>query len=202
MHLTVPPGSELHQCQLVALPSATDIEAIELSHQYTTGSHHFLLFGTDLASIPADLTGQYDCTRGDEPVMQHAAGILYGGQSPKGQVTFPAGVGLKVKGATAGPVVGALREQAKVGANRQSLEIVCRRSCAGDRDPNTRPPCRTASRLPIWADASNSLPACGATWSRVVRPGSKRAARQSPTCFYFLSWRVDSCLTGFAMRLA
>ena len=97
MSLTVPSGAELHQCQLVALPSPTDIEASASSHEYTAGSHHFLLFETNLDSIPPDLTGQYDCTRGDEPVMQHATGILYGGQSPKGQVTLPTGVGLKVK---------------------------------------------------------------------------------------------------------
>jgi hypothetical protein len=97
MHLSVPPGTELHQCQLVALPSETDIESIGMSHSYTIGSHHFLLFATNLDSIPSDLTGQYDCTRGDEPIMQHATGILYGGQSPDGHVTFPPGVGLKVK---------------------------------------------------------------------------------------------------------
>src|SRR3954466_3167091 len=70
MSLTVPSGAELHQCQLVALPTATDIEASGMSDEYTAGSHHFLLFETDLGSIPPDLTGQYDCTRGDEPVMK------------------------------------------------------------------------------------------------------------------------------------
>jgi hypothetical protein len=97
MELSVPPGEELHQCQLVRVPTDVDIDVVALSHEYSTGSHHFLAFTTDLSSIPPELSGQYDCVRGNEPIMQHARGIMYGAQSPKGEFPFPAGVGYRVK---------------------------------------------------------------------------------------------------------
>jgi hypothetical protein len=97
MHLTVGPGEELHQCQFFALPNDADVNAIRISHAYTPGSHHFLIYITDLDTIPDDLTGQYDCTRGDEPVMMHAKGILYAAQTPRGDTPFPAQVGLPLK---------------------------------------------------------------------------------------------------------
>ncbi|MDP9148348.1 MAG: hypothetical protein M3O36_00185 [Myxococcota bacterium] len=99
MDLTVPKATELHQCQFVQLPPGPDIYFTGFAHAYTKGSHHFLLYLTDLTSIPADMAGQqYDCTTGDEPVMQHAAGILYGAQLPTGAASFPAGVAAKLQG--------------------------------------------------------------------------------------------------------
>src|SRR5258705_10908233 len=71
MNLTVKAGQELHTCQLVTLPNDTDANVVSVSHEYTAGSHHFLLFETDLDSIPPDLQGQYDCVLGDEPIMRH-----------------------------------------------------------------------------------------------------------------------------------
>jgi hypothetical protein len=97
MQLTVKPGEELHQCQYVALPSDQDINVVAVSHQYSAGSHHFLIFGTDIDTIPADMTGQYDCVNGDEPIMEHTRGILYGAQSPTGSIRFPDGVGYPMK---------------------------------------------------------------------------------------------------------
>ncbi len=102
MELTVKPGQELHQCQYVALPTDHDINVVALSHQYSTGSHHFLIFATDLTTIPADMPGQYDCTFGNEPIMEHTQGILYGAQTPTGSVRFPDGVGFPM---TAGQVL-------------------------------------------------------------------------------------------------
>jgi hypothetical protein len=92
MSLTVPPGQELHQCQFAALPGGDGIDAVALSHRYTQGSHHFVVISTDLDSIPPDMTGQYDCTNGNEPIMAHARGVLYGGQSPTGYFPLPDGV--------------------------------------------------------------------------------------------------------------
>ncbi|HKQ69961.1 MAG TPA: hypothetical protein VJT73_11510 [Polyangiaceae bacterium] len=97
MSLSVPSGKELHQCQFVTLPNDTDIEAVALSHHYSAGSHHFLVYLTDLAEIPSDLRGQYDCVNGDEPVMQHTRGIIYGAQSREGGSKLPQGVGLRFK---------------------------------------------------------------------------------------------------------
>ena len=95
MDLTVPPGQELHLCQLATLPNDAAVDATSFSHQYTKGSHHFLLIATDLDAIPADLTGQYDCTSGNEPIMAHARGVLYGAQTPTGTFPLPSGVGFR-----------------------------------------------------------------------------------------------------------
>jgi hypothetical protein len=97
MELAVKPGDELHTCQFVTLPTDTDVEVVSIAHRYTTGSHHFLVYSTDLDAIPPDLTGQYDCVTGNEPVMQHARGILYGAQSPEGSFPLPDGVGFPMK---------------------------------------------------------------------------------------------------------
>jgi hypothetical protein len=97
MSLTVKPGEELHKCQYVALPTDSEIEVVAFSHKYTKGSHHFLVYATDLDTVPADMQGQYDCTNGDEPVMNHTTGMLYGAQSPAATFPFPAGVGFKMK---------------------------------------------------------------------------------------------------------
>lgn len=98
MSLTVPAAAELHQCQLVQLPKGDDLNIVRFAHQYTPGSHHFLLYETDLTEIPPDLAGQYDCTIGDEPVMAHTRSILYAAQTPKGNFPFPPGVGTTFKG--------------------------------------------------------------------------------------------------------
>jgi hypothetical protein len=97
MSLTVKPGEELHQCQFVTLPADSEVEIVSFSHKYTAGSHHFLVFATDLEAIPAGLEGQYDCVNGDEPIMEHARGILYGAQSAAATFPLPAGVGFKMK---------------------------------------------------------------------------------------------------------
>jgi hypothetical protein len=97
MDLTVKAGQERHTCQLVALPNDTDANVVSISHDYTVGSHHFVLFTTDLDTIPADSLGQYECTIGDEPIMQHTLGVLYAAQTPHGDSPFPAGVGLPFK---------------------------------------------------------------------------------------------------------
>ncbi|HMI88787.1 MAG TPA: hypothetical protein VK550_32130 [Polyangiaceae bacterium] len=97
MSLTVAPGEELHQCQLVMLPTDSEIQVVAFSHKYTAGSHHFLVFATDLDTIPPHLAGRYDCVNGDEPIMEHAQGILYGAQSAEATFPLPSGVGFKMK---------------------------------------------------------------------------------------------------------
>jgi Copper type II ascorbate-dependent monooxygenase, C-terminal domain len=97
MELTVPAHQELHTCQLARIPSTTDVDAVAFSHEYSPGSHHFLVVQTDLDSIPPDLSGQYDCTFGNEPIMQHARGVVYGAQTPTGNFPLPTGVGYHFK---------------------------------------------------------------------------------------------------------
>jgi hypothetical protein len=96
MNLQVPASTELHQCQFVQLPAGADINVTAFAHEYTPGSHHFLVYTTDLTAIPPDMTGQYDCTYGNEPIMQHSKGIVYGGQTPSGTFAFPPGVAAKL----------------------------------------------------------------------------------------------------------
>ena len=98
MSLTVQPGEELHKCQLAALPTDSEIDVTTFSHKYTAGSHHFLVYATDFDTIPPEMQGkQYDCVNGDEPIMEHTRGMLYGGQSAEGESRLPAGVGFKMK---------------------------------------------------------------------------------------------------------
>jgi hypothetical protein len=97
MSLTVKPGEELHRCQLVTLPTDSEIEVVAFSHKYTAGSHHFLVFATELETIPAFLQGQFDCVNGDEPIMAVTRGILYGAQSAEATFPLPPGVGFKMK---------------------------------------------------------------------------------------------------------
>jgi hypothetical protein len=92
MSLTVPASAELHNCQYVQIPEGADINVTGFAHEYTPGSHHFLLYNTTLTAIPAGMTGQYDCTTGNEPIMKDVNGIVYGGQVPSGAWSFPDGV--------------------------------------------------------------------------------------------------------------
>jgi hypothetical protein len=97
MSLKVQPGEELHKCQLVTVPTDSEIQVVSFSHKYTAGSHHFLVFATDLDTIPASLEGQHDCVNGDEPIMHHTRGMLYGAQSPEATFPLPPRVGFKLK---------------------------------------------------------------------------------------------------------
>lgn len=92
MALTVPANTELHECQFVQIPVGADVNVTGFAHDYTAGSHHFLVYQTTLTSIPSDLTGHYDCTFGNEPIMQHAKSVIYGAQTATGAFAFPSGV--------------------------------------------------------------------------------------------------------------
>jgi hypothetical protein len=93
MSLTVPQGSEIFRCELHQM-AATPTFVVGGSHRYTVGSHHFLLFRTDLTAIPAGLEGARDCYEQGNDVMPHVRGVIVGGQVPEGHWSLPAGVGL------------------------------------------------------------------------------------------------------------
>jgi hypothetical protein len=94
MQETVAGGQEIFDCQYVTLP---DVQAfmIKGQHEYTPGSHHLILYTTDLTSIPAGQTGVQSCYEGTNGVMSHVTGVLYAGQVPMGSETLPPGVGLE-----------------------------------------------------------------------------------------------------------
>lgn len=99
MNVKVAPGTEVHRCQFIKLPKSADGGEIFVgarSHNYTPGSHHFLVFRTDLTSIPAELSKQVGCFEG-EGVMKHQRGYVHGGQTPTGAEEFPAGVAMAFK---------------------------------------------------------------------------------------------------------
>lgn len=99
MNVKVAPGTEVHRCQFIQMPKSADGGEIFIggrSHKYTPGSHHFLIFRTDLTSIPAELAKQVGCFEGDG-VMKHQRGYVHGGQKTEGKDEFPAGVGMAFK---------------------------------------------------------------------------------------------------------
>ncbi|MGZ3417765.1 MAG: monooxygenase [Polyangiales bacterium] len=94
MDVTVPPASEVYKCQFLRMPKTPDGGEIFIGaqeHDYTPGSHHYLLYRTSLDSIPAELSKQLNCFEG-EGVMKYQQGYIAGGQEPEGHVVFPPGV--------------------------------------------------------------------------------------------------------------
>jgi hypothetical protein len=95
---TIAAGSEAFTCQYFAAPGAAKAFVVGASHTYTAGSHHMILFRTDLGAIPQGQEGPQDCYEGPAgSVMSHIRGILYAAQTPTGQVAYPDGVGLPVQ---------------------------------------------------------------------------------------------------------
>lgn len=89
----VPSGGEIFQCKFVTMP-AIDQYIIGAEHHYTPGSHHMLLYRTDLTTIPAGGDQPQDCYEGEGgTIMSHVRGVIYGSQVPDGSLTMPAGVG-------------------------------------------------------------------------------------------------------------
>ncbi len=94
MEETIPAGQEVFKCQVVALPNVTGW-MVAGDHSYTAGSHHLLLFNTDLTSIPPGADQVGDCYEGAQSgLMGHVRGMFYGAQAPTGSMQFPAGIGL------------------------------------------------------------------------------------------------------------
>lgn len=98
MSQTVAPSSEAHRCQLFALPTDAHF-LVAGSHTYTTGSHHMIVFRTDLKTVPPEFDGVTDCYAGGADgngIMGHVRGVVYGSQVPTGSTQLPAGVGLEL----------------------------------------------------------------------------------------------------------
>jgi hypothetical protein len=87
-------GSESFRCELVAMPSTAGW-IVGASHHYTPGSHHMLLYKTDLQSIPPGADQPADCYEGGSQLMADIRGVVYGGQQPDGSYQAPRGVGLR-----------------------------------------------------------------------------------------------------------
>jgi hypothetical protein len=93
-HVTA--GTDSYHCSY-AVASATDTFLVGASHAATAGTHHVLVFRTDLTSLPTG-AGNLDCFAGPSSPMRHMRGEVYGSQARTGSFAFPAGVGLPLRG--------------------------------------------------------------------------------------------------------
>ena len=103
MSVTVPRSSEVYRCQFMQMPKvdAAEIMVTGTSHEYTPGSHHFLVYRTslfppDLAAKGITLGAQTDCMEGGG-VMAYARGYVAGGQKPKESYDLPSGIAIPFK---------------------------------------------------------------------------------------------------------
>ncbi len=97
MKMTIAAGQETTQCKFVKMPPGKGY-VISAQHEYTPGSHHMLLYRTDLTKIDSGMDQIQDCYEGGGgTIMSHVRGVLYGSQEPKASMTLPDGVGYEVQ---------------------------------------------------------------------------------------------------------
>ena len=89
-------GADLYRCSYLVV-SNVDAFLVGASHVATAGTHHVLLFRTDLTSIPIGSAPSVDCYAGPSSPMRHMRGEVYGSQTRSGSFAFPAGVGLPLR---------------------------------------------------------------------------------------------------------
>jgi hypothetical protein len=89
MDSVVPAGGETHKCQFVTAPPDASF-VVSGRHEYTPGSHHMLLFRTDLTAIPAGMDKPADCyDSASGGFMSHIRGLVYAAQTPTGEMAYP-----------------------------------------------------------------------------------------------------------------
>jgi hypothetical protein len=94
MSLVVKAGDEQHRCQFMKLP-AGEAAVVAWRHHFSAGSHHFIVYRTDLKTMPAGGEQAVDCyAEGD--TMKHVRGVLYGDQISEGKLQYPDGVGVQI----------------------------------------------------------------------------------------------------------
>jgi hypothetical protein len=94
--LTVAVGDETQQCKLVQMPSDRgELAVTRIHHEYTAGSHHFLLFRTDLTEIPEGREVLSPCNEGTGSWMRDVRGVAYAAQAPEGAFDMPESVGIR-----------------------------------------------------------------------------------------------------------
>jgi hypothetical protein len=103
MTTTIPPATEVEQCQFFRLPEAINVNRDEVT--FTSGSHHVLLYLTPYESIPqqndageaVDTSKPFDCSAGVRSGWT-VSNLIAGSQNATGEsiVSFPPDVGMKV----------------------------------------------------------------------------------------------------------
>jgi hypothetical protein len=89
-------GADFYRCSYLVV-SNVETFLVGASHVATEGTHHLLVFRTDLTSIPDGSTPSVDCYAGPSSPMRHMRGEVYGSQARSGSFAFPAGVGLPLR---------------------------------------------------------------------------------------------------------
>lgn len=90
MNETLAPGEEATYCQAFVMPDDGRYEVAKFEHRYSEGSHHMLVFRTDLTADEAtDMMQPYDCE-----TINFTFPVAYAAQSAEGEQAFPDGVAL------------------------------------------------------------------------------------------------------------
>ncbi len=96
MSQSVAASSEAFRCQYVAMPPG-DGFVVGGENQFTAGSHHLVVYSTDLTAIPPDHADVEDCYEGDRSMMTHIRGVMYAATDANGGIQMPPGVGIPYK---------------------------------------------------------------------------------------------------------
>lgn len=104
MATTIPAGAEVEYCQFVTIPETW---VTKDSVEFTTGSHHVLVYQTPYPSIPTkkddgtvvDTSGVFDCSDGATNGWS-VTKLVGGSQNATGEsfLSFPEGVGVRIGG--------------------------------------------------------------------------------------------------------
>jgi len=98
MQAQLQPGQEMHLCQYVQMPTSPsgDIYVSGRSHEYNAGSHHYGLYRTTIEKLPEgfDFNQPQDCWGPSDP-MKYTTDFIILEQTPRANVDFPEGVGLR-----------------------------------------------------------------------------------------------------------
>ncbi len=85
-------GEEIQKCKFVQLPKDEgEIAVGRVFHNYSPGSHHFLVYRTQLTEIPSGGDVFVDCDESDW--MSNVRGVIYAAQETDGEFAMPKGVG-------------------------------------------------------------------------------------------------------------
>jgi hypothetical protein len=93
METSVGPGSEIQECKLVQLPSDRGEIAVPAAEShFTPGSHHFLVYRTNLTTMPDGGGNIVDCTNATAESASFVTGSYFEAQQPDMKHELPAGV--------------------------------------------------------------------------------------------------------------
>ncbi len=85
-------GQERVDCRYIALADHA-IDVARFEHKYTVGSHHVLVYPTDLGPDEIGDGETFDCaTRGD----LRQTGVAYGASEPEGELPYPPGIAMRM----------------------------------------------------------------------------------------------------------